>query len=46
VLFPLYWLGAVSASELLIVGHVLMLPAIAAAMLRRREEYVGRHHRP
>ena len=43
VLFPLYWLGAVSAPRLFIAGHVLMLPAMALTMLRRREEYLGRH---
>jgi flagellar biosynthetic protein FliP len=43
VLFPLYWLGVLSAMDQMILGHVLMVPAIAVAMLRRREEYVGRH---
>lgn len=40
VLFPAYWLGALSAGGLMVAGHVLMLPAMALAMLRRREEYV------
>ena len=40
VLFPVYWVGAISAEGLMIVGHVLMLPAIAITMLRRREEHL------
>jgi hypothetical protein len=39
VLFPPLWLGVLSATGLMVLGHVLMLFAIAAAMLRRREEY-------
>jgi hypothetical protein len=44
VLFPLLWLSVLSAAELMVLGHVLMLVAMAAAMLRRRDEYTG-HHR-
>ena len=40
VLFPAFWLGLLSGSGVLAVGHVLMLPAMALAMLRRREEYL------
>ncbi|HSK98225.1 MAG TPA: hypothetical protein VK891_16480 [Euzebyales bacterium] len=43
VLFPPYWLGLLSAQGLFALGHVLMLPAMAVAMLRRREEYLGMH---
>jgi hypothetical protein len=43
VLFPLLWLGAVSAAGLMTLGHVLMLLAMAAAMLRRRDEFTGHH---
>jgi hypothetical protein len=39
VLFPPLWLGVLSATGLMVLGHVLMLFAIAAAMLRRRAEY-------
>jgi hypothetical protein len=39
VLFPPLWLGVLSASGLMVLGHLLMLFAIAAAMLRRRDEY-------
>jgi hypothetical protein len=41
VLFPAYWLGALSGTGLMIAGHVLMLPAMALVMLHRREEYVS-----
>jgi len=40
VLFPAYWLGALSGGGVMVAGHVLMLPAMALAMLHRREEYV------
>jgi hypothetical protein len=39
-LFPAYWLGVLSGHGVMLAGHVLMLPAMALAMLRRREEYV------
>ena len=39
VLFPPLWLGALSATGLMVVGHLLMLFTIAAAMLRRRDQY-------
>ena len=40
VLFPAYWLGVLSGGGLMLAGHVVMLPAMALAMLHRREEYV------
>jgi len=40
VLFPAFWLGALSEAGVMAVGHVLMLPAMALVMLHRREEYV------
>lgn len=43
VLFPLLWLGLLSDAAMLVVGHVLMLPAMAAVMLRRPHEHG--HHR-
>ncbi len=43
VLFPPLWLGLLSGDGLMLAGHVLMLPAMAVAMLHRREEYVGAH---
>jgi hypothetical protein len=39
VLFPPLWLGVLSITGLMVLGHLLMLLAIAAAMLRRRDEY-------
>lgn len=44
VLFPPYWLGLLSDHGMMVAGHVVMLPAMAVAMLHRREEYVA-HHR-
>jgi hypothetical protein len=41
VLFPPLWAGLVSADTVMVGGHVLMLPAMAAAMLLRRDEYTG-----
>ncbi|MBO3101164.1 hypothetical protein [Cellulomonas fengjieae] len=38
-----YWAGLVSAADALVVGHVLMLPAMVGAMLLRRSEYTGGH---
>ncbi|MFD1932492.1 MULTISPECIES: hypothetical protein [Nonomuraea] len=43
LLLPPFWLGLVSGDTVMIAGHVLMLPAMLAVMLRRREEY-GAHH--
>ena len=39
VLFPPLWLGVLSATGLMVLGHVLMLFAMAAVMLRRRDQY-------
>jgi hypothetical protein len=39
VLFPPLWLGVLSVTGLMVLGHVLMLFAMAAVMLRRRDEY-------
>jgi len=44
VLFPPLWLGLLSATGLMVLGHVLMLLAMAAVLLRRRSEYSGHHH--
>ena len=41
-----YLAGLISADALLVGMHVLMFPAMVAAMLHRRDEYVhGHHHR-
>ena len=38
-----YWAGVVSGADALVVGHVLMLPAMVGVMLLRRDEYTGGH---
>jgi hypothetical protein len=43
VLFPPRWLGVLSSAGLIVLGHLLMLLAMAGMMLRRREEYAGHH---
>ncbi|HEV2780419.1 MAG TPA: hypothetical protein VGX25_13600 [Actinophytocola sp.] len=43
VLFPPLWAGLLSGMTLMIVGHILMLPAMLAVMLWRREEYSMDH---
>ena len=45
VLFVPLWLGALSPTGLMVLGHVLMLFAMAAVMWRRRDEYANHHHR-
>jgi flagellar biosynthetic protein FliP len=39
VLLPFYWTGVLPEMALMAAGHVLMLPAMLAAMLLRRHEY-------
>ena len=34
VLFPAYWAGVLSGDGLLVVGRVVMLPAMAVVILR------------
>ncbi|SDK54540.1 hypothetical protein SAMN05428985_104441 [Nocardioides sp. YR527] len=43
VLFPFLWLGAIDADGLMLLGHVLMLLLMLAAMLARPGEYCGSH---
>ena len=43
VLFPPLWLGLITPATMLTCGHLLMLPAMAGAMLLRRNEYTGHH---
>lgn len=43
VLFPLLWLGLLPGEGVMLAGHVLMLPAMALAMLHRREQYLAPH---
>jgi hypothetical protein len=44
VLLVLFWAGAVTAGDLMLWGHVLMVPAMAAAMLIRPAEYTEHVH--
>jgi len=45
VLIVPFWAGALSGDALLGAMHILMLPAMVIAMLRRRDEYAQDHHR-
>lgn len=42
VLFPPFWAGWLSEGAVLTLGHLLMLPAMLLAMLRRPAEYTCR----
>ena len=46
ILFVPYWAGLITAGGLLLLGHLLMLPAMLLAMLHRRAEYTAHtaHH--
>jgi hypothetical protein len=44
ILFVPFWAGALSGNALTIAGHLLMLPAMAVAMRRRRGEYLPHHN--
>ncbi|TMR03690.1 hypothetical protein ETD83_10210 [Actinomadura soli] len=44
VLFPLLWLGVVSEGSLMLLEHLVMLPAMFLLMLRRRAEYGSAAH--
>lgn len=48
ILFLPYWAGVITAGGLFTLGHLLMLPAMLLAMLRRRAEYTAAHtgHQP
>jgi hypothetical protein len=45
VLFVPLWLGLLSPTGLMVLGHVLMLFAMAAVMWRRRDAYASYHHK-
>ncbi|WP_248966078.1 hypothetical protein [Sphaerisporangium perillae] len=40
-LFPLLWLGLIDGGALMTLAHVAMFPLMLAAMLWRRDEYLG-----
>lgn len=39
-----YWFGAVSSHAVMMAGHGFMFATMLAAMLLRRQEYLGHHH--
>ncbi|MGB2566955.1 hypothetical protein ACPFP2_00665 [Micromonospora citrea] len=43
VLLVPFWVGALPESAVMTGGHVLMLPAMALVLLRRRGEYANSH---
>ena len=43
ILFPATLTGAVTSGAMMLAGHVLMLAAMLAVMLRRRDHYGYRH---
>jgi hypothetical protein len=45
LLFVPLWAGLVGRGTVMLLGHLLMLPAMWAVMWRRREEYGAAHHR-
>lgn len=44
LLLPLLWAGVLSEEGLMLLGHVLMLLTMLAAMLARPDEYAHHHH--
>jgi flagellar biosynthetic protein FliP len=44
VLYPFYWAGWLGEMGIMVIGHVLMVPAMVVAMLFRLTEYTGSHH--
>jgi hypothetical protein len=44
VLLVLFWAGAIGAGDMMLWGHVLMVPAMAGAMLLRPAEYTEHVH--
>jgi hypothetical protein len=43
IMYPFYWAGLASGTAVMVVGHVLMVPAMAVAMLFRLSEYTQSH---
>lgn len=41
-----YWLNAVSGETVMMLGHVLMFPAMLVPMIARRRDYYGHHAAP
>jgi flagellar biosynthetic protein FliP len=45
VMYPFYFAGVAGPGAVMVVGHVLMTPAMIVAMLLRKDEYTHAHHR-
>lgn len=45
VLYPLLWLSFLEPGDVVVVGHLLMLPAMLVAMLARLDVYAAAHQR-
>jgi flagellar biosynthetic protein FliP len=45
LMYPFYWGGLASGDAVMMVGHVLMVPAMVVAMLFRLNEYTHAHKR-
>ena len=45
VMYPFYLTGVAGPTAVMVVGHVLMTPAMIVAMLLRKDEYTRSHHR-
>jgi flagellar biosynthetic protein FliP len=43
IMYPFFWAGLANSVAVMVVGHVLMVPAMVVAMLFRREEYSRGH---
>jgi flagellar biosynthetic protein FliP len=45
MMYPFYWAGLVNTTAVMVVGHVLMVPAMIVAMLLRKDEYTRSSYR-
>lgn len=45
IMYPFFLAGLAGDMTVMMVGHVLMVPAMAVAMLFRKDEYTGRAER-
>lgn len=45
LMYPFYWAGLAGGMAVMMVGHILMVPAMIVAMLFRRAEYAHCPHR-
>ena len=44
LMYPFFLAGLVGGTAVMVVGHVLMVPAMVVAMLFRLDEYTAGHH--